>query len=534
MANHPNRKAKITAASALVHNHETDYASLLESVHDTFGDGSARLFTTNAADLYDLYLDNLPDERGVHTCTACRKFVEAFGSLVTIGEDGHSTPAFWNATDVPDFYRAAIKAMQSEVSRARVTGLFLSSAPRYGMPKTGPWTHFAATPPKSAIFRHGLLTAGQAMAAKREDFRTVATALKDFTAPMLTEALRLLEADTLARSERFVAPVRWLLDLQTARATAKDLRIRDNILWRAIAIAPEGYCHPRASVVGSLLEDIAAGLDFGDVKRRFDAKMHPLQYQRPQSAPASGAIAAAEKIVEQLGIGPSLERRYARLDEIETIWKPTQCKAEDRGGVFGHLKAKGETEIRSLSAPAVTMTWDKFARTVLPGALAIEASVPGHGNFIALTTAQHADAPPILKWDREDYRNPVAWYVYHGGSPASQWGISSGWRKVEALSPAPNLWGDEPAPHLGEGLVMVLEGACDTRRNAGNALFPEQLKNELHGVRSVIEAYSKRAVFGEPEGPAACGLRLGKEAAGYTLRVKSALGTTDYRIDRWD
>jgi hypothetical protein len=538
MANHPNRaRAAATAGvDVLEHNHDADYARLLVTVSDAFSKASGPLFTTNAADLFARYLDKLPGEREVHSCSACRRFIETFGGLVTIGEDGRHVSAVWDVDAAPDFYRPAIKAMASEVLRSRVSGPFLSSETRYGTPKTGPWTHFAVTPERSAIYRGTVLTAGQAMAAKREDFRTVASALADFTPPMLTEALRLLEAASLARSERFIAPVRWLLDLHTARAAAKDSRVRDNLLWRAVATAPEGYCHPRSSMIGSLLEDIAAGLDFADVKRRFDSKMHPLQYQRPQAAPAAGAIAAAEKVFEQMGLAPALERRFARLDEIETIWTPkAPARAESAsGGVFGHLSPKGHAgTVETAGMPAVTMTWEKFARTVLPGAAAIEAMVPARGNFIGMTTAVHADAPPILKWDRDDARNPVAWYVYHGGSTASQWGLIAGWVKVEALSLSPAMWGGDPSPHLGEGVVIVLEGALDTRNESG-CLFPETLRNELHGVRAVIEAYSKQATLGDPGGPAACGLHLGKGAAGYVLRVTSATGKTDYRIDRWD
>jgi hypothetical protein len=290
-------------------------------------------------------------------------------------------------------------------------------------------------------------------------------------------------------------------------------------------------------VVGALLEDIAAGLDFAEVKARFDAKLHPLIYQRPQAAPAAGAIAAAEKLVETLGIAPSLERRFARLDEIEAIWRPMARKAPPAaGGVFGHLAAKGDATAPSASGmPPVTMTWEKFARTVRPGATAIEVQVPGHGAFIALTTAAHPDAPPILRWDRQEARNPVAWYVYHNGSPAAQWGLHGGaWAKVEALALLPSLWGDQPASHLGEGVVVMIEGALDGG-TPHNGLFPENLRPELHGARAVIEAYSKGATLEPAGGAAACGLDLRKgQTINCVLRVTSATGKTDYRIDRWD
>lgn len=371
------------------------------------------------------------------------------------------------------------------------------------------------------------------MAAKREDFRTVATALSDFTPDMLAQAMRLLEADSLARAERFIGPVQWLQELHEKRGKVRNARHRDNILWRAIATAPDGYCHPRSSMVGTLLEDIATGMSFADVKTRFDAKMHPLRYQRPQAAPRAGNIAQAEKVFEQMGLAPALERRFARLDECETIWQPSvPMAAAASGGIFSHLHG---SPAQVIDLPAQTMTWDKFSRVVLPEAEKIEAHVPVNGNFIALLTAVHADAPPLLRWDRDDQRNPVSHYVYHQGSRAVQWGLSAGsWCPVTGLVPYPNLWGEKPAPHLLTGLVLVLQGAVDSRTGQGNALFPECLRDELHGVRSTIEAYSKRAEITGREEASACGLALGKGKIGCSLRVTSRGQRADYLIDRWD
>ena len=63
----------------------------------------------------------------------------------------------------------------------------------------------------------------------------------------------------------------------------------------------------------------------------------------------------------------------------------------------------------------------------------IEAQV-GSGNVPALSaflTAVNADAPP-LQWDSPAARNPVSWYCYHGGAPASQFGVSIAWNEVLA------------------------------------------------------------------------------------------------------
>ncbi len=532
MINHPNRskvKAKTAATSSASRAADpADYTGLLEAVSASFHSiGLSKLFLTDADGLNDLYLKSLPlKERQHHNCHACRRFIETYGALAAVGDDGRLYPAMWGQQEIPALYRPAFDALHDRIMRARIESPFLTSAPIWGTPITGAWSHMAVTPPPSFIYRERLLTPSQAMAAAKENLRTVAVALTEFTAPMLDEALRLLQADALARSERFVGPVKWLRALHDRPKG----RVGENLLWRAIASAPEGYCHPRASVVGPLLEDIAAGLPFADIKRRFEAKVHPLAYQRPQAAPTIGTIKAAEIAFEKLGLAASLERRFARLDELQTVWKPAAPRASRAtDGLFGHIKAKNTSEVRSIELPAVTMTWSKFAATIMPSAEAMQIQTPALGRFIGLTTATHADAPGIMKWE-----HPFSWFIYPNGSPARLWSLSNAWTSVIAVTPLPSMWQPVPRPHLGEGMVLVLEGCWDTYTQAGNALFPEQLRDDLHAYRSVIEAYSRSAKLAGRDNSAACGLDIRKSAADCVIKTLANGAWTTYRIDRWD
>ena len=165
-------------------------------------------------------------------------------------------------------------------------------------------------------------------------------------------------------------------------------------------------------------------------------------YQRPKAAPSAGTLAEAERVVAAMGLAPSLERRFARLDEVQASWMP-KAAASARGGVFGHLLPKERVGGPALEMPDVTITWEKFARTVLPEARRMDAFVgTGKLPLIALVTAEHADAPPILRWDRPDLRNAVSWFCYPGGSRAEDWGLAPGtWHPVTAVVPLPTLWG---------------------------------------------------------------------------------------------
>jgi len=507
--------------------HENDgYSEFEQTVRDRLASfGDVPLFTTDASNLWQLYVDGIPGDRQHYNCHACRNFIERYGGIVTIIEDGEAMPVMWPVI-VPDVFQDSIAAIWLAIKKAKVTGVFLSKDKVLGTPITGQWTHLSAQNPRPFMTR--LHTASEVMAEKRSDFILLKTSMKEYPINAINQVLLLLKADALYRSEKVLGIAKWFKALHDATSTEKNCKIRDNLLWRAVALAPPGYCHVKNTMIGTLLDDIVAGMSLEDASRRFAAKMHPLQYQRPQAAPSAGNLARAEEIVAKLGIEKSLDRRFARLNEVQAIWRPLDQQPETKNGVFSHLKQKGKAEIQS-DAPHVIITFKKFVEIVLPDALRMDLMVPYRGNFMAMLTAEHMDAPPIIQWDSIEQRNPFSWYLYHAGSYARDWGISEGWQKVTVICLSPSLW-QEGSAHQGNGAIFLLEGAKDSKKNQGNALFPEILKADLREVRSVIEAYSKHAEILGYEEASACG--IGYENT--IVRVISKLGTAIYKIDRWD
>jgi hypothetical protein len=516
------------------------YEEFLQDIRAEFNasiHNNGALFTTDAADLFEVFISGFPPQVQQHyVCDACYKFVEKFGGVVTINSNGYTSSAIWPRL-VPPLYSQSVDNAKRIVENSKVTGVFFAVGQEWGKPRTGEWRHMSVTS-GVAEFSHAIKSAGQMMAEKREDYKLLHKALKQYPLEAVRQASAITRTDALYRSEKVSGIISWFEGVHKATKT-KNKRTRDNLIWLAVATAPAGFCHIKQSMIGTLLDDIIAGFSFETISRRFYDKMHPLQYQRPQVAPTVGNIAQAEKVIKRFDAAGSLDRRFARIDEVKLIWKPVEQRerpVRDSEGVFGHLKSKGAYEVRNLDIPPVTMTWSKFEQTVLQSAEAIEFYVPSRrDSYTALVTAVNYNAPPILQWDSKAQRNPVSWYLYHNGSLPSDWGLTPGFHTVTGISFKPSMWYGNFS-HYGQGVVFILDGAKDGRyESSGNALFTETLKREFREIRATIEAYSRNAVLQGYDEASACGIALSSgDSWSAVFRVLSDGQKTHYKLDRWD
>ncbi|PSB56436.1 hypothetical protein [Chamaesiphon polymorphus] len=526
------------------------YSNLLrQSIREQFRtvtenrQGKVNLFTTATTDLFSIFLSALPpDFRQHHTCNSCRQFVERYGGIVTIDSEGKTTPVMWNPKLVPEVYAPAVSKLASVVSGAAIDNVFLSELRTWGTPVTGIWEHFSVVPGEDLVFKSTpIYTTYQTLAQKRQEYQMLVRGLADFSLQVATQAYSLLSNATLYRSEACLGIAKWFLDLKQQRESVQNSRLRENLTWLAVANAPPGYCHIRSGTIGTLLEDIQNGLAFQQIADRFNAKMNPLQYLRPQAPPKAGNIAQAEKIVAQLQTAGALDRRFAKLEDLQALWvpHPTAPKVEQKG-IFGHLQTATTRAQQQLDVPPIVMTWEKFARTILPTAKTIEYFVPtSQQAYMALVTAQNPEAPPIIQWDMPEASNPVTWYFYANGSSPDAWNLRSNtYCAVTAIVLQPSLWNDpEKFAHKGEKVFLILQNAKDKQYQKGAGFFPESLKSEYHSIRSTMEAYAQNAVLAGKDEATACGIGLQKGGTWdlILLRVTTADNLqVNYQLDRWD
>ncbi len=496
-----------------------------------------------ARPLWENYLAALPPAmRQEYTCHSCKAFIEHYGAIAAIGPTGEMEPLCWPGKGPDGPFAPLYASMRTLMHRARVAGPFVTDQLMLGLPQSPPsrkyggkrWTHLALAWPWDRRHRNGLLSATQQAAFLREEYHVFCRNVAAYPQALAQQALACVESGHLARNEKVQGVASWLVQLHERLATIPHSipLQRERLLWHAALTAPLGYVHLQSTMIGTLLDDLAAGRDFATCQQRFAAKMHPLRYQRPQAPPTDGQIARGEAIIQQLGLASALRRRFARAEELTYLWEPSSTPTQQTSGVFAHLRAAGQ-HAQGLSMPRETMSWYVFARDILPKALTIHACIPAHGDFVAYLTAVDVNDPPILQWDTPERRNPVSLYRYHNGSSCQQWGLTAGtWVAVRGIVDYPAHWGEQLLSHFPHDYVAILEGCVDSATDSGNGLFPEILIAPLREIRATIEAYSRTATITGRAEASACGLSVFYARSAVTFRVTLSGIERTIQIDR--
>lgn len=533
--------------------HSYDYRAMLDQLTKNFAKNTktATVLFSVASEktktaLWDLYLKQFPlQDRQHYTCNECRKFFERYADLVTIDAKGNLKSVMFS--DAPaGGYAYIFENLRKAIEGGSVEHVFVTEDVKWGLAVTGPWEHFAVKPPKKFVWDtvivdgKPLKTAYQREAEITAEFNTMVRALVEYSEETLKTALTIINSNALYRGDAVLGPATWLQDVILTQKKTKNARNRHNLLWRAVAEAPAGFARPRGTKIGTLLDNIVEGKPLDEIRAMFAAVMDPTKHNRPQNAPTAGNIQQAERIIKGLGVEPSLDRRFATLDDIQKIWAPRPVHAGGTGGVFGHLtpRDRKKEEATYLNLPSKKMTMEKFVKTVVPAAQEIEVKMESSMNFMAMVTAADPTAKPILQWDDAKKRNPVSWYVYPQGSTASQWGARAGsYVKVNALSAGPSQWNPKVnLPQHGERVMFVLDGVKDSNgEKVGLGLFPEYLISELHPVRATIEAHSASGKISGLRNASASGISYEKGNSGSLfVRVKTGSSVQNIEIDRWD
>ena len=398
------------------------FASAVEAQFKKMCNDKLFVVATNKDQLFETYLSAFPAgsnelyiERTEHDCSTCKSFIRNVGNVVTI-MPGQPMVTIWDITIDDAAYQTVANAMAEYVRGYAVCDIFLSEESKAGAAVTvqvtekGPinWNHFHCQIPNNLVSR--------TIAATQGDFRTtkevLQRGLEEFSSSALETVIDLIEQGSLYRGDEFKKSVKDFSKLKKEydKFSELDVTKRNNFCWNNAVLPIARF---RGTVIGTLVEDISAGMELDRAVASYEAKVAPANYKRSSALITQGMIDKAMKTIEELDIESSLQRRYAAIEDItinNVLFADSSAKLQMKDSVLSILEsAKAPSAQKFDKVEEIGI--DTFISDVLPKISTMEVMVDNKhsNNFMSLISPVDASAKNILKWD-----NNFSW-AYVGG-----------------------------------------------------------------------------------------------------------------------
>ena len=116
-----------TSASPIFDTQEDDgYPQLEAVVRRRIAQNHSPLFQTDAKDVFGHFLEMIPPRKRQHyRCNACKSFVEHYGSLVKVREDGTRESLIWSPDEVGPFFKTGVGGIRYWIEHSNITNVFL-------------------------------------------------------------------------------------------------------------------------------------------------------------------------------------------------------------------------------------------------------------------------------------------------------------------------------------------------------------------------------------------------------------------------
>jgi hypothetical protein len=348
-------------------------------------------------ELWDTYLaafpagtNNVFRTQTSHDCRYCRSFVKGLGHVVNVVNNHIIT--VWDGCDhLAEPYATVARQLAAAVKSKLITKAFYSQEPSYGrLPNTDAhnpqitWTHF-----------YGVVASKHRTHTHLNDsHESLSKGLAEFTTEILTQVIDVIETcNGIYRGQEFLDKLKAYLKLAEGYATTdrKDLFVWEN--------AGSKVARLRSEVIGTLLSDLAKGVDLDQAIRSFGSKMAPGTYKHPTSIATPKMIDAALKTLRDEDLESAIERRHARLSDLsvaDVLWvnNDASVKMQDPLRALLLSETKKATQVKTTSTLTI-----KQLLELRPSKLELLLKTEHLSRFVSLTAAVHPEVNPLFKWN---------------------------------------------------------------------------------------------------------------------------------------
>ena len=462
--------------------------------------------------LWDTYLDSFPEgtnpifrERTEYDCQCCRQFIRACGDVVAI-VDGKLI-SVWDV-EVGGQYQDVVDALSLLVKSEHITDVFIHYEANLGTSKsvqltdtgTLTWNHFHYKLPKRFVKNNDAI--GSHLSALRSNKEVFKRGLEEIDIGSIETVLELIEQGSLYRGEEHKAIVELLLKHKNVFYLMDKESERDNYCWtNSVAIGNASKI--RNTVIGTLLTDISEGVPLDRAVKSFETKVAPANYKRPTALVTKGMIDKAEKQVAELGIGESLQRRYAMESDIvvNNILFADRKITKLKFNIFEEMKADVRDKKPNLNK-VDEVSIETFMKDILPKARGVEMFFENshESNLMSLIAPINRDSKPIFKWHNNyswSYNGEVTDSIKErvkkaGGSVTGDLRCSLSWFNYDDLDihmQEPKKSGARSHSHIyygNRGCNSNSGGQLDVDMNAGGSKSRSAVENITYARRTTL------------------------------------------------
>jgi len=370
----------------------------------------------NRDELWNLYLDSFPAgknevyrERREFDCSCCRQFVKTIGNAVFIKDNKVYT--IWGFDTESDTFQPVMDALDAFVKSKAVTDVFVWKNRSVGTNvsremlangKIKEWDHFYLELPKELVCNeHG--SEGEIRGRYRDTRNVFKRSLDELTMESIDTVLELIAQGSLYRGEEQKAALKEFRKYKDEYEKLPDDE-KDNYAWEKSLKAGPGIGRIRNHSIGTLLINLSEDMDLDTAVRKYDQIMAPANYKRPKAIFTKKMLEDAKKTIAELGYMDSLERRFAKLDDItvNNILFSNKDVAKKLAGIDVFAEMAADVAINPKQFSKVEeIGIEQFIANVLPTAREIEAFVETRhvGRMVSLIAPVKEDAKTMFKWN---------------------------------------------------------------------------------------------------------------------------------------
>lgn len=382
-------------------------------------------------ELWEVYLSSFPEEtnkmyrkRREYDCGHCRNFIKTIGGAVAIVDGKIHT--IWEIDTDDVVFQPVVDALRTYVESKPIKDIWRHFTNTVGVKSTNEytedkqiikWTHMYTPIPERLLERKSDIPTAKAKVRDRKN--VFKRSLDEITEEAVDTVLELIASNTLYRGQEWERILKDFRKYQREYNGLSDEE-KDTYTWAKAMTIGDVIGRIRNHSIGTLLVNISEGMDLDNAVKAYENVVAPANYKRPKAIFTKKMLEDAKKTVTDLGYMDSLQRRFARLDDI-TVNNILFCNRDAAPRIQGGLDIFDEMSKEVAVNPkkfskVEEISAEKFVSDVLPTAKELEVLFENRHkkNMVSLIAPLNKDAKNMMKW-----RNPFSW-AYSGNMTDSE------------------------------------------------------------------------------------------------------------------